>query len=148
VFVADITHLQELSADVLAKPLHVFAVEPRAAYGFRALGNYHLFGNKYIEVPNEPDALTISYYLRAKGTSEATVAVHDIRGNLVAELKGPAEAGINRVRWNMRAGAAASGGRGESEPPLPPGEFRITVSAAGQEATTVARIRARLHGRS
>ena len=38
IFVGDITHLQELSAGIFAKPLHLFAVEPRAAYGFRALG--------------------------------------------------------------------------------------------------------------
>ena len=29
IFIGDITHLQELSAEVLAKPFHVFAVEPR-----------------------------------------------------------------------------------------------------------------------
>ena len=60
IFVGDITHLQELSAAVLAKPLHLFDVEPRTAVRFRALGNFHLFGDAYIEVPNEPDALVIN----------------------------------------------------------------------------------------
>ena len=112
IFIGDITHLQELSAEVLAKPLHLFAVEPRAAYGFRALGNFDLFGNKYIEVPNEPDALVINYYLRATQDGGAQVTICGHHGRPVAELKGPSEAGINRVQWNMRAArATVAGGR-------------------------------------
>ena len=58
----DITPLQELSAEVLDKPAHLFDIEPRARYGFSTQGmNYHLFGDKYIEVPNEPEALVINY---------------------------------------------------------------------------------------
>ena len=45
---------------------YLFDIEPRARYGFSAQGmNYHLFGDKYLEVPNEPDALVINYYLKA-----------------------------------------------------------------------------------
>ena len=52
---------------MLDKPAHLFDIEPRARYGFGAQGmNYHLFGDKYLEVPNEPEALVINYYLRAK----------------------------------------------------------------------------------
>ena len=43
IFVGDITHLQELSAATLAKPFHLFTPEPRAAYQFRTLGNFHLY---------------------------------------------------------------------------------------------------------
>ena len=150
VFVGDITHLRELSADVLAKPFHLFAVEPRAAYGFRAQGNYHLFGNKYIEVPNEPDALVVTYYLRAKQDGGARVTITDIRGEQVAQLQGPSEAGLNRVSWNMRAGAAAVtsgrggfGGRGGG-PVVASGDYRITVEIGGQQQTTVGRLRERI----
>ncbi len=149
-FVGDITHLQELSAQTLAKPMHLFAIEPRAAYNFRALGNYHLFGSAYIEVPNEPDALTIAYYLRAKADSRAKITVADIRGEQVAELEGAAEAGLNRALWNMRSGAAPASGRGGGGggrgggPLLPIGEYRITVEAGGQRQSTTGRIRSRI----
>jgi hypothetical protein len=145
IFVADITPLQELSAEVLGKPFHLFAPEPRTPYNFRALGNYHLFGHAYIEVPNEPDAIQITYYLRAKADSGARITVHDIKGEAIGQLKGPAEAGINRVPWNMRAGSAPTGrgGRGGG-PTLPPGDYRITVEAGGQTLTTVGRIRERI----
>ncbi len=148
IFIGDITHLQELSTDVLAKPFHVFAVEPRTAYGFRALGNFRLFGNAYVEVPNEPDALVINYYLRAKHDSGAGVTVADIKGTEIAQLKGPSEAGLNRVQWNMRAGPAPAGGRGGRGgavgPTLPAGEYKITVEVAGQKETTVGRVRERI----
>jgi len=146
-FVGDITALQELSADVLAKPLHLFGVEPRTAYNFRAQGNYHLFGNAYIEVPNEPDALIVNYYLRAKSDGGARITVADNNGTEIAQLKGPSEAGLNRVPWNMRAGAAAVGGRGGGRgagPALPSGDYRITVDVAGQQQTTIGRIRQRI----
>lgn len=145
-FVGDITPLQELSADVLAKPFHLFAVEPRTAYGFRAIGNYHLFGSKYIEVPNEPDALVINYFLKEKQDAGAQVTISDIRGDQVAQLKGPSAAGMNRVLWNMRRGAApAAGGRGGfGAPLLPPGDYRITVSVGGQQQTMIGRIRERI----
>jgi photosystem II stability/assembly factor-like uncharacterized protein len=146
IFIGDITHLQELSAEVLAKPFHVFAVEPRTPYGFRALGNFHLFGHKYIEVPNEPDALIINYYLRTKADGEAVATVFDIKGDRVAQIKGPAEAGLNRMSWNMRRGSGPGPGGGPQggAPLMPAGEYRVVVEAAGQQQTTIARIRERI----
>jgi photosystem II stability/assembly factor-like uncharacterized protein len=150
IFVGDITVLQELSQDVLAKAGHLFAVEPRAAYGFRALGNYHLFGDKYLEVANEPEALVVNYYLREKHDAGAQVTIADIRGETIAQLEGPSDAGLNRVLWNMRgsadapAGTGRGRGRGFAGPPLPAGDFRITLSVAGQRLTTIGRIRERI----
>jgi hypothetical protein len=146
-FVADITPLKELSADVLAKPLHLFAVEPRTAYGFRALGNFHLYGHKYIEVPNEPDALVINYHLNAASDSGARVTITDIGGDDVAELKGPSARGLNRVQWNMRrmtaSGQAPASGRGGG-PVLQAGAYKITVVVGGEQQTTIGRIRERI----
>jgi len=152
-FVGDIAHLQGLSSEALTKPFHLFAVEPRTPYSFRALGNFHLFGSKYIEVPNEPDALTITYFLRAAFDGGSVVTITDIAGERVAQLKGPASAGINRVQWNMRSGSAPAGGRGAGGgggrggvggPLMPAGDYRITVDVGGQQQATVGRIRERI----
>jgi hypothetical protein len=147
VFVGDITPLQELSAEVLAKPFHLFAVEPRPPYGFRALGNFHLFGHKYIEVPNEPDVLTINYYLRAARTGGARATIADISGATIAEVQGPSDAGLNQMTWDMRRGAAGggrggAGGRGGG-PLMPAGDYRITVETGGERQSTTGRIRER-----
>jgi hypothetical protein len=149
IFIGDITHLQELSAEALTRPLHLFGVEPRAAYGFRAQGNYHLYGHKYIEVPNEPDALVINYYLRERHDGGAQVTISNINGEQIAQMKGASEAGLNRASWNMRAGAGApsGGGRGRGgfgSPLLPAGDYRIPVAAGGRQQTTIGRIRERI----
>ena len=151
IFAGDITPLQELSAAVLARPLHLFAVEARAPYNFRALGNYHSVRHTYIEVPNEPDALVINYLLRAKDVGGARITIANIKGDQVAQLKGPAEAGLNRVLWNMRPESGQAGGRGGvggrgsgAGPTVPVGEYHITVDVAGQQQTTIGRIRERI----
>jgi hypothetical protein len=145
VFIGDVTHLQELTAATLAKPLHLFTPEPRAAYQFRALGNFRLYGDKYLEVPNEPDAIVIAYYLRDTREGGARVTVTDIRGEQIAVLKGPSESGLHRVVWNMRRGGSGGGrGFGPQTPPLPPGDYAIVVSVGGEEQRTVGRIRPRL----
>ena len=92
IFVGDIRHLQELGPAVTERPLHLFEIEPRAAYQFRALGNFHLFGDAFIEVPNEPDALVINYVVRDASEAGALVTVTDIAGETIATLKGPGRA--------------------------------------------------------
>jgi photosystem II stability/assembly factor-like uncharacterized protein len=159
----DITPLQELAAEVLEKPAHLFDVEPRARYGFSTQGmNYHLFGDKYLEVPNEPDALVINYYVKADSTDQARIRVTDLAGRPLRELQGPARAGLNRALVNLAGGgggargggggaggAAAAGqrGRGAAGPAaaaLVPGEYVVTVEVAGQSLTKPARVRERI----
>ena len=109
-------------------------------------------------MPNEPDALVINYYLRAAHEGGAQVTIADSKGDRIAQLKGPSSAGINRVQWNMRAGAGASAGGGGEQggpstgsgqggrgggPLLPPGDYRIAVEVGGQQETTIGRIRER-----
>ena len=146
VFVGDITHLQELTPEVLASPLHLFDIEPRTPYQFRAQGNYHLFGDGFIEVPNEPDALVINYYVREQSDG-ATVTIEDVSANTIAKLKGPAEPGLNRVQWNMRR-AGPSGGRGGrgfgGGPLVATGDYRVTVAVGSAQQVKVGRVRERI----
>src|SRR5690606_39190389 len=100
----------------------------------------------YIEVPNEPDALVINYFLAKPQEGNATVTVANASGETVAQFEGPARMGLNRVLWNMRAGSGGEAGRrarGGGEP-QPPGEYRITVEAGGGRQTVTGRIRERL----
>jgi photosystem II stability/assembly factor-like uncharacterized protein len=143
VFVGDITHLQQLTPAILAKPLHLFDVEPRAAYQLRALGNYHLFGDAFLETPNEPDALQVTYFVAQASDAGARIVIDDaVSGDRVAELTGPAAAGVNRTAWNMRR-AGTGGGRGGG-PLVDPGAYRITVTVGPHEQTTIGRIRERI----
>jgi photosystem II stability/assembly factor-like uncharacterized protein len=159
----DITPLQDLSDETLAKPVHLFDIEPRARYGFSTQGmNYHLFGDKYLEVPNEPDALVVNYFLAADASSPAKITVADLSGRPLRQIAdGPAKRGLNRVLVSLvggggfgrgggggAAGAAAGRGRaagaGAGNAALDVGEYRVTLEVAGETQTKPARVRERI----
>ena len=146
----DITPLQELTAAVLNEPAHLFDIEPRARYGFSTQGmNYHLFGDEYIEVPNEPEALVVNYYLKADAASGAKVTVKDQAGEVVRTVEGPAKAGLNRALVPLNGfGGRGRGGRGRggapAVAPLAIGDYTVTLEVAGQSLTKPARVRARI----
>jgi photosystem II stability/assembly factor-like uncharacterized protein len=145
-WVGDITPLQELTADVLDETAHLFDIEPRARYRFSNQGmNYHLFGDKYLEVPNEPEALVINYYLKADA-ADAKITVSDMHGKALRELTGPAKQGLNRALVPL-AGSRGRGRGGRTEPavaPLDTGDYMVTVDVAGQKLTKPAKVRPRL----
>ena len=152
----DITPLQELSSKVLDAPAHLFDIEPRARYGFSTQGmNYHLFGDKFLEVPNEPEALIVNYFLKSEASGAAKIWIKDPSGKVVRELEGPAKAGLNRATVSLAGGGrgfggggGAAGGRGRGgAPPTPPltvGDYTVTVDVGGQTLTKPARVRERI----
>jgi photosystem II stability/assembly factor-like uncharacterized protein len=153
----DITPLQELSAEVVDKPAYLFDIEPRARYGFSTQGmNYHLFGDKYLEIPNEPEALVINYYLKADAPAPAKITVKDSAGKVLRELEGPAKSGLNRALVYLAGGGGrggpgsggGGGGRGRggapAVAPLIIGDYAVTVDVAGQSLTKPARVRPRI----
>lgn len=102
IFVTDITPLQELSAEVLEKDVHLFAIESKAQLVTHGWGNYHLYGDTHLSTPNEPNAIAIHYYLKENTENEIMIDVIDAEGQVIRQLKGDSTAGLNRVLWNMR----------------------------------------------
>ena len=146
----DITPLQELSAELLARDAYLFNIEPKARYGFGTQGmNYHLFGDKYLEVPNEPEGLVINYLVKADAAS-ARLRITDPAGRSVREIQGPGRAGLNRVVVPFTAGGGqrgrgAGGGAGAGpSAALTVGDYVVTLDVAGQTLTTQARVRERI----
>jgi len=114
--------------------------------------NYHLFGDKYIEVPNEYDGMVIAFWSRDPVAGGARVTITDAAGRQVAQLQGQVRAGLNRVQWNLTETAATSapaagrggrGGRGGG-PLVAAGEYRVTLEVGDQKITKPARVRDRI----
>jgi photosystem II stability/assembly factor-like uncharacterized protein len=141
----DISPLQELTPAVLDEAVHLFDVKPKARYGFGTQGmNFELYGDKYLRVPNEPEALVVNYYLRTAQSGEATVTLAGAAGDAVRHVTGPAKGGLNHVLIPL-GGNRGRGGRGaETEPPLAPGNYRVTLQVAGQTLTKPATVRERI----
>lgn len=149
IYVTDISPLQEMKREILNKDIHLFSIEPVVQRITRNWGNYRLYGDRVLVTPNEPNAITINYYLKSSLPAKVKITIKDAYGQVLRELEGPAEAGLNRVLWDMRASraqeAAAAG-----QPAMrrmaglvEPGEYLVVLEAAGQKVEARARIKGR-----
>jgi len=130
-FVGDVTPLGEVSEDMLAKDLHLFAIRPKARQGEGAWGNFKLYGDRDLATPNEPDGLVFTYYVKAEPKEKAVVRIADPYGTVVRTIEATAKVGLNRVVWDTK----------DSDKKLvPPGEYVVTIEAAGQKVTGRARL--------
>jgi photosystem II stability/assembly factor-like uncharacterized protein len=149
----DVSFVPELTAENLAKNAHLFDIEAKARYGFGTQGsNFSMYGNKYLTVPNEPEAIVINYYVKADQAAGAKITVTDLSGRVMRQLDGPAKKGLNRVLWPLAGGrgggpgGGAPGGRGGAAPAPPAGvgDYNVTVEVAGEKLTKPAKIRERI----
>jgi photosystem II stability/assembly factor-like uncharacterized protein len=147
-YVVDISPLQELTAAALGEDVHLFDIEPRTQRVTGGIGNYQLLGDSHLMTRNEPNAVVVNYYLKAKADGQVKVTVADPYGTVLAELAGKGEAGLNSVLWGMRVqrpgakpgrGPMMFGGGGLVEP----GEYVVTLEAAGKKITKKAVVRYR-----
>jgi hypothetical protein len=114
--------------------------------------NYELYGNKYLRVPNEPEAWAVNYYLKTNQPSPARISVTDANDAVVRQLEGPSKAGLNRVFVPLGGGgrgqAPGGGGRAGAAPTvsLAVGTYRVSVAVAGRTLTKPAVVRDRIGG--
>lgn len=138
----DVTALQQLRGEVLARDVHLFA--PRNALLMRTEQRRTRVqaGSKQFRGTNPDPGVAFRYWLKERASGNATLAVrHAINGSLVRTLVGPVEPGINHVQWNLLVESparATAAGDMEDEPPPPPprlapGPYRVTLSVNGVE---------------
>jgi hypothetical protein len=143
-WVADISTLQEAGA---AGDIHFFDIEPRTQRVYGGIGNFQLLGNSHLFTPNEPNAIVVNYFLKTKAEGGVKIKVADVSGAIQAELVGKGDAGMNTVLWGMRPQRAGQGGqRGAGMgggAMVDPGEYTVTLEAAGTTLSKKAVIRAR-----
>ncbi len=166
----DIAPLQQLTQEVLAERAHLFDPRPAYEYELRPPTTTESFATEF-DTPshaghNPPYGAAISYYVSASSRDSARLTIADDKGAPLRTLAGPAEAGINRVWWNLRAppprdsaavargrgagaggeggagraggvrGGGGGGGRGNAMPLVPPGIYTVKLSVNGEERTT------------
>jgi photosystem II stability/assembly factor-like uncharacterized protein len=145
-WITDITPLQEMSASVLAEDVHLFDIKPRTQRVYGGIGNYQLLGDSHMIAPNEPNAVVINYYLKDKAEGPVKITVADPYGQVLTEINGKGEAGLNTVMWGMRAprvGQPPSPSEGMAGGMVKPGEYVVTLDVGGKRLTKKAVIRYR-----
>jgi photosystem II stability/assembly factor-like uncharacterized protein len=98
----DITPLEKISDSVISADLDMF--EPRPAVEYRVANMKGFTGQQEFIAPNPPYGVIVNYYLKAKpdGGTPLRITIADKAGKKIRELNGPAEAGVNRVNWDLR----------------------------------------------
>jgi photosystem II stability/assembly factor-like uncharacterized protein len=143
----DITPLQQLTPDVMAKNEHLFKARPSILWDHDRTA-WHGGGADRFRAKNPPDAI-FSYYLKGPASSAVRLQVVDAAGTVVRDLEGPREAGIQRVTWDLRKAApprpAGQGGGGGGGAPVPgdlitPGDYVIRMTANGRTESAVWRV--------
>ena len=150
IFITDISPLQEMNEKVLGEDVYFFKVEPKVQLITSAWGWYHLFGNRRLGTPNEPNALTINYYLKDKVTEKVKIKITDPYGKEINSLEGTTHAGINSILWDMRRrmtneeAARMRRGRDPFRQMEPPGEYVVILEVGGRKFKQKARIKKRI----
>jgi len=96
-FITDISPLQELTPEVLAEDVHLFAVEPKVQWlmpSQKARSAQNFTGE------NESHAVVVNYYLKQSVEGEVKLLVYD-RYRLIHECFVSNRPGLNRAEWGM-----------------------------------------------
>ena len=104
IWIADIGPLEQLVDSVLARP--VAFLQPKTAHQYAVAPEQHWAGHKLWQAQNPPYGVELVYRVAggaapAAGDS-ARLVVTRIGGDTVRVLRGPAGAGLHRVRWDLR----------------------------------------------
>ena len=150
IFASDITPLQEMKDKFWQEDVYLFNVETKVQWIWRRTGVGRTQGDRIYEVPNEPNGLTVNYFLKKKADGPVKVRISDPYGEEIAVLEGKTEAGLNSVFWDMRRRPAAAQGQASQVPPamarfgtrmVPPGDYVVTLLVGDKTLTKRARIR-------
>jgi photosystem II stability/assembly factor-like uncharacterized protein len=96
----DITPLQQLTAEILKSKFYLFA--PRPAYRFRMVASRISDPDDQCIGQNPPYGASINYYLKSKPEGEVKIVIMDKGGQVVKNIEGTKNVGINRVWWDLR----------------------------------------------
>jgi len=129
-YIADTSWLAEAKRGAFDEAAHFFAVRTRPVPPPGAIGNFELYGDRHLIVPND-DGLNFDYFLKSKADGAVKITIADASGAEVKTLDGTGNAGMNRATWDM------AGARGRA---VAPGEYTVTLQAGDQKRVQKARV--------
>jgi hypothetical protein len=96
----NLTALEQLTPQATESAAFLFA--PRDAYRFRTAVQPETFPYDATAGQNPTYGASIDYYLKSAALGGVRLAIVDGGGRTVRALTGPAQAGVNRVHWDLR----------------------------------------------
>ncbi len=97
----DVTHLQQLTEEVLDNSVHLFT--PRSAYRYTPRDNYNSQPDDPAAGDNPEPGASINFYLKNSFNGNASVVIENLNGEHVRTIKinSPIK-GLNRIYWDLR----------------------------------------------
>ena len=119
IWVTNIVPLRGMANDFANTEAALLPIRPFAERHGGAWGNYRLYGESHPVTPNEPNGVSIVYYLREAPQGPVKLAVSDSEGHKVRDLNAAARPGIGRVIWTLSDEK--------------PGEYAVTLTVDGKQ---------------
>jgi photosystem II stability/assembly factor-like uncharacterized protein len=127
----EVSPLSGMTAEVAASDLHLFT--PRPAAILQRWKHESYSAQRVFAGPNPPFGAILTYWVKGADKGRAAIAVRDGSGTVVREMEGTADAGFNRVVWDLRSNAPAAL-EGQRGPFVLPGSYTATVGVGGRES--------------
>jgi photosystem II stability/assembly factor-like uncharacterized protein len=135
-FLDDIAFLQQLSSDLMNSDVYLF--EPQKAWRYPIWRKKSSLGEKQFKGANPPYGALITYYLKTEPDKKTPVKIQilDSQENIIREIKGTRDVGINRAVWHLQYEAPKSRSPEEAQrerrfrlygPQAVPGEYTVKL---------------------
>lgn len=160
IWITDIAPFEQMSAQTLAQPAHLFDVKPgtlfKTRYTYGATIE-ELNGDMFFRAENPAYGATITYYLRENAGADVTLTITDKSGKAIRSLKGSGAPGIHRVAWDLKwkdkvtdEEAARAGVETLSERDalawVQPGDYTVTLDLGTSSLKTEVKVRKETQG--
>jgi photosystem II stability/assembly factor-like uncharacterized protein len=167
VWVTNIVPLRGVNQALLTSEAELLPIRSFAERNEGSYGGYQFSGDRLPAAPNEPNGMTIAYYLKeapapaqedrrgglrcvADGGDGARpyLTIADQSGKVVCTLVPASHAGVNQAVWALDTYSAQSAqqtpragrGRGAHGTPAPAGDYTFTLHAGGKTYSQKARL--------
>jgi len=159
----DIGPLRQMDREALASDVLLF--EPRDPYRFQPVAGRLSAVGTQMETANPREGVPISYWLGSGADSAPTLEILNGEGEVIRTMEGTAEAGLNRVWWDLRHEGRKTvtlwtpppearwkevpneglpsqqwGGSYDQGPEVVPGEYTVRLTAGGEEQSRTFRV--------
>ena len=143
-WVCDISGLRKMSEEAMTAP--VTLMEPNQVVRWRRGAEKGSAGTRAFVGENPDSNAEIFYYIN-EDAREASLTIHDLKGELIRTLDADASKGLHRVVWDLRrqpreGGQQRRGGRrgGGFGGGVPAGKYLVTLTVGGRDFKQVLEI--------
>ncbi len=146
----DVAGLQSLTPEVMEQDFALLEIQPVTAWNIAREQEYP--GDQDFQGRNPAGNLKVNYWI-GMPVENVQITIESVTGEVMRQIEGPGDRGLNVVEVPARASFGGMGGGGagvrradqgaqQRQMPLGPGSYRLTVTCGGTTATAVVVLRA------